>query len=193
MNTDQLRERFPDENACRIFFESIIWRKGRFCPNGGFEGTYPLSGKTSRAGLYECGWCKGQFTVTTKTPLHSTKLSLWKWLLAMYYIVNSSKGVSSVFLAKWIGVTQKTAWKLGHAVREMMDPGTEGEPILSGTVELSDIRSQNELMRLLREGYIGKLAAYSKLDNAKWEELEYKTTWFSAEKAMDWGLVDKIE
>ena len=193
MNTDQLRERFPDENACRIFFESIIWRKGRFCPNCGFERSYPLSGKTSRAGLYECGRCKGQFTVTTKTPLHSTKLSLWKWLLAMYYIVNSSKGVSSVFLAKWIGVTQKTAWKLGHAVREMMDPGTEGEPILSGTVELSDIRSQNELMRLLREGYIGKLAAYSKLDNAKWEELEYKTTWFSAEKAMDWGLVDKIE
>jgi ATP-dependent protease ClpP protease subunit len=48
-------------------------------------------------------------------------------------------------------------------------------------------------MQLLRERYIGKLAAYSKLDNAKWEELEYKTTWFSAETAMDWGLVDKIE
>ena len=138
MNTDQLRERFPDENACRSFFESIIWRKGRFCPHCGFERTYPISGKTSRAGLYECGRCKGQFTVTTKTPLHSTKLSLWKWLLAMYYIVNSSKGVSSVFLAKWIGVTQKTAWKLGHAVREMMDPGAEGEPILSGTVELDE-------------------------------------------------------
>jgi transposase-like protein len=56
----------------------------------------------------------------------------------MYYIVNSSKGVSSVFLAKWIGVTQKTAWKLGHAVREMMDPGSGGEPMLSGTVELDE-------------------------------------------------------
>jgi ATP-dependent Clp protease protease subunit len=62
-----------------------------------------------------------------------------------------------------------------------------------GRETASDIRSQNELMQLLRERYIGKLAAYSKLDNAKWEELEYKTTWFSAETAMDWGLVDKIE
>jgi ATP-dependent protease ClpP protease subunit len=62
-----------------------------------------------------------------------------------------------------------------------------------GRETASDIRSQNELMQLLRERYIGKLAAYSKLDNAKWEELEYKTTWFSAEKAMDWGLVDRIE
>jgi len=62
-----------------------------------------------------------------------------------------------------------------------------------GRESASDIRSQNELLQLLRERYIGKLAAYSKLDIAKWEELEYKTTWFSAEKAMDWGLVDKIE
>jgi hypothetical protein len=37
--------------------------------------------------------------VTTHTPLDSTKLKLWKWLLAMYYMVNSSKGVSSVYLA----------------------------------------------------------------------------------------------
>jgi transposase-like protein len=138
MNTDQLRKRFPDEKACRTFFESIIWRDGRFCPHCGFDRSYPISGKTSRAGLYECGQCKQQFTVTTKTPLHSTKLCLWKWLQAMYYIVNSSKGVSSVFLAKWIGVTQKTAWKLGHAVREMMDPGTEGQPKLGGTVELDE-------------------------------------------------------
>lgn len=138
MDTDQLRERFPDENACRSFFESIIWQNGRFCPHCNFKRSYRISGKSCRAGLYECGWCKRQFTVTTKTPLHSTKLCLWKWLLAMYYIVNSSKGVSSVFLAKWIGVTQKTAWKLGHALREMMDPGTEGQLMLSGTVELDE-------------------------------------------------------
>jgi ATP-dependent protease ClpP protease subunit len=62
-----------------------------------------------------------------------------------------------------------------------------------GRETASDIRSQNELMGLLRERYIGKLTANSKLDKAKWEELEKKTTWFSAEKAMDWGLVDKIE
>ncbi len=62
-----------------------------------------------------------------------------------------------------------------------------------GRETASDIRSQNELMELLRERYIGKLAAYSKLDRAKWEELEYKTTWFSAETAKAWGLVDRIE
>jgi ATP-dependent protease ClpP protease subunit len=62
-----------------------------------------------------------------------------------------------------------------------------------GRETASDIRSQNELMHLLRERYIGKLTDHSKLDKTKWEELEKKTTWFSAEKAMNWGLVDKIE
>jgi len=62
-----------------------------------------------------------------------------------------------------------------------------------GRETASDIRSQNELMHLLRERYIGKLTTNSKLDKNKWEQLENKTTWFSAEKAQEWGLVDKIE
>jgi ATP-dependent protease ClpP protease subunit len=62
-----------------------------------------------------------------------------------------------------------------------------------GRETASDIRSQNELMGILRERYINKLTANTKLDKNAWEELEKKTTWFSAEKALDWGLVDKIE
>ena len=62
-----------------------------------------------------------------------------------------------------------------------------------GRETASDIRSQNELMHLLRDRYIGKLASNSKLDKGKWEKLENKTTWFSAEKAKVWGLVDSIE
>lgn len=41
-----------------------------------------------------------QLTVTCKTPTHSTELPLWKWLLAIYYRISSSKGVTSVVLAK---------------------------------------------------------------------------------------------
>lgn len=138
MDIDQLRARFPDENACRIFFESIIWRNGRFCPHCDCAKSYLLSGKSSRPGLYECDKCKRQFTVTTRTPMHSTKLPLWKWLLCMYLMVNSSKGVSSIFMAKWVGVAQKTAWKMGHAIRAVMDPGAESQPPLRGIVELDE-------------------------------------------------------
>lgn len=138
MNIDQLRQRFPTEQACREFFEQVIWHQGRICPHCKSEKSIAITGKSARSGLYQCSRCKRQFTVTTKTPLHSTKLCLWKWLLAMYYMINSSKGVSSVFLAKWIGVSQKTAWKLCHAIREMMQPASGDATLLTGIVELDE-------------------------------------------------------
>ena len=107
MNVDQLRERFPDETSCRNFFESVLWVSGRICPHCNCQKSYDLKGNSVRSGLYECSNCKAQYTVTTKTPMHSTKLPLWKWILAMYYIINSSKGMSSVYLAKLVGISQK--------------------------------------------------------------------------------------
>jgi len=138
MNIDQLRQQFPDEEACRSFFESILWNHGRSCPHCHCLKSYRISGASARSGLYECSCCKRQFTVTTKTPMHSTKLPLWKWLLAIYLIVNSSKGISSVYLGKLIGISQKSAWKLAHAIRQMMTPGSELVPALSGIVELDE-------------------------------------------------------
>jgi len=66
--------------------------------------------------------------------MHSAKPPLWKWIIAIYSIINSSKGISSVFLARWIGVSQPIAWKLGHAIREMMVPHGQ----LNGMVELDE-------------------------------------------------------
>ncbi|MHA2344295.1 MAG: ATP-dependent Clp protease proteolytic subunit [Candidatus Hodarchaeales archaeon] len=62
-----------------------------------------------------------------------------------------------------------------------------------GRETASDIRSQNRLMDLIRDRYLLKLAKYTKLNKDEWGELEKKTTWFSAEQAKTWGLVDKIE
>ncbi|PNU20771.1 IS1595 family transposase ISPepr2 [Geothermobacter hydrogeniphilus] len=138
MNLNQFRKRFPTEDVARKFLEKAIWPNGRFCPHCGCLKSWPIRGRTTRSGLYECGGCHGQFTVTTKTPLHGTKLPLRIWLMALYFMVNSSKGVSSVFLAKWIGVNQKTAWKIGHAIRAMMAAHGNAIGQLSGIVELDE-------------------------------------------------------
>lgn len=76
--------------------------------------------------------------MTTKTPMHSTKLPLQTWLMAMYLIISSSKGISSVVLARWLGVNQKTAWKVGHAVRAMMTEHAGAIGMLTGIVELDE-------------------------------------------------------
>ena len=71
MDIDQLRVRFPGEQACREFFESIIWQDGRRFPHCDYEKSYRLLGQSSWPDLYECGLCKRQFTVTTKTPMQA--------------------------------------------------------------------------------------------------------------------------
>jgi hypothetical protein len=72
--------------------------------------------------------------VTTKAPLHATKLSLWTWIAAMYLVVTSSKGISSVVMSRLLGTTQATAWRLGAAIREMRHD--RNGPPLSGLVEI---------------------------------------------------------
>ena len=51
------------------------------------------------------------------TALHNTKLPLRTWLIAMYLIATSSKGISAMKLAEWLGVSYKTAWHLGYRIR----------------------------------------------------------------------------
>lgn len=56
----------------------------------------------------------------------------------MVLMVNSNKGISSVFMGKWLGVAQRSAWKMGYAIRRLMESGPEGQPLLSGIVELDE-------------------------------------------------------
>ena len=62
-----------------------------------------------------------------------------------------------------------------------------------GRETASDIRAQNELMKLLKYRYIKMLTEHSDVTSGEWELMERETTWFSAEQALEWGLLDKIE
>ena len=68
--------------------------------------------------------------------MHGTCLSLDKWAMAFYLIASNLKGISSVKLAKDIGVTQKTAWHLLHRIRETWRDSTDG--LFFGPVEVDE-------------------------------------------------------
>ena len=54
----------------------------------------------------------------TNTVMERSKVPLHKWIYSMYLLVTARKGVSSLQLAKEIGVTQKTAWFILGRLRE---------------------------------------------------------------------------
>lgn len=86
-------KRMPSEMHARRFLEGIIWSTGRHCPHCGSVASSALRGRTCRPGLYQRRDCRLQFTVTTLTPMHGTKLDLRIWICAMFMVLTSSTPV----------------------------------------------------------------------------------------------------
>lgn len=132
--------KLPTEEDARAFLEDMVWPTGRHCCHCGGVRSGPVRGRSARPGLYQCleRECRRQFTVTTRTPMDATELDLRIWIAAIFLILTSSKGISSVVRARTLGVNQKTAWKLGHAVRELMDDRDGVVGRLRGVVEVDE-------------------------------------------------------
>ena len=108
-------ERFPDQEAARIYLEGRLWPSGPICPQ-----CHSGARVTARpGGSYRCGACnKFTFTVRDGTIFGASKIPLHKWVYAMYLLVTARKGISSMQLAKEIGITQKSAWFMLQRLRE---------------------------------------------------------------------------
>ena len=130
----QLFQMFPDEKSARDWLENIRWPDGeRHCPNcGGLETTEV---KNENPMPFHCGECRKYFSVKTGTVMQSSKVPMQKWVIAMYLMSTSLKGVSSMKLHRDLGLTQKTAWMLAQKIREgWIDGGGK----LGGEVEVDE-------------------------------------------------------
>jgi hypothetical protein len=135
---ERLEWKFPTVESVPALFEQLVWPHGPHCRHCGSAEVWRFrdKGRKTRPGPYECNFCAGQFTVTTKTLMHATKLPLKVWLRAFHLTLFSSKGVSSVIPGKQLGVKQSTAWKTAHAIREMTDDRDRQNPLLGRIVEV---------------------------------------------------------
>lgn len=123
--------RFHDPEVAREYLESVRWPNGPVCPHcGAIDRISKLQGTSHRPGLYDCGHCRDQFTVTVGTIFERSKVSLDKWLFAATLMAASKKGISSKQIERMIGVTYKTAWFITHRLREAMKPN--GGSLLGG-------------------------------------------------------------
>jgi transposase-like protein len=133
ISTFQLFELFPDEETARGYLEGRLWPSGPICPTckAGERIT-----TRARAGFYRCNACQIDFTIRTGTIFERSHVPLQKWVYAMYLLVTARKGISSMQLAKEIGVTQKTAWFILGRLREACGNGPLDK--LRGTVEIDE-------------------------------------------------------
>lgn len=119
MNFINFQKKFKDEQTCINWL--IIARFGSkeniSCPYCDNKKIYHFNnGKT-----FKCSTCSKQFSIKIGTIFEGSNVPLLKWFFSIYLFTSLKKGLSSIQLSKYIGVTQKTAWFMLQRIRVALD------------------------------------------------------------------------
>jgi transposase-like protein len=115
---------FLNEPAAFAYVEARLWPNGPVCPHCGETARIGrLAGKTTRPGLHKCYACKKPFTVRMGTLFEDSHLPLHLWLQVIHLFCCSKKGIATRQIQRMLNCSMKTAWFLGHRIREAMNPG----------------------------------------------------------------------
>jgi transposase-like protein len=120
---------FHNEEAAYAWVETRLWPNGPQCPRcKGTERVGKLQGKSTRIGTYKCYECKKPFTVKVGTIFEDSHIKMNIWLQAIHLVCSSKKGISSNQLHRTLKLTLKSAWFMGHRIREAMRTGSLAVP-----------------------------------------------------------------
>ena len=138
----EIMGRFGNEEVARELIEKFRWPNGPICPHCGSNEAYRLtpngnSDNHGRKGLLKCKACRKQYTVTVGTIFEDSHIPLHKWLMAIYLICSSKKGMSAHQLHRMLEITYKSAWFMGHRIRFAMTKSPLSEK-LSNVVEADE-------------------------------------------------------
>lgn len=127
-----LRKLYPNDDKCL----EAIWQ-GRYsnlneCPNCKRETTFH---RIKSKPVYGCKFCGHQISPTAGTIFHKSHVPLTDWFTAIFLFANSKNGISAKELERLLGVSYKTAHRMGKMIRILFSHATD---ILNGVVEVDE-------------------------------------------------------
>jgi transposase len=165
MSIYEFLNQYTDDAICLDKLFSVKLDKLGVCPN-----CTSRKGKFSRIGTrpcYQCSFCSYQLYPMAGTIFEKTTTPLKKWFYAIYMMSVTRNGVSAKELQRALGVTYKTAWRIGHQIRELMNNKERGQ--LSGEVTMDETyiggqeRYKHKDKRKKVDGYVGKTPVFAML------------------------------
>lgn len=111
-----------DEKMSRKLFERLRWGDRPVCPHCNSMTTYKLTPKATskqpvREGVFKCGNCRKQFSVTVGTIFERSHIPLSIWIKAITKLCQSAEGITSYALHKLLGITYKSARLIEERLR----------------------------------------------------------------------------
>ncbi|WP_375394189.1 IS1595 family transposase [uncultured Sphingomonas sp.] len=136
MSVREMFARFPTDEACLDHIMEVRFGGTTFdCPKCGKYGRF---NRLANVRAYACSSCGHHVHPTAGTILLDTRTPLPSWFYAMYLFATTRHGVSGKELERTLGVTYKTAWRMGQKIRELAGKADHFEDLLSGHVELDE-------------------------------------------------------
>lgn len=127
-------KRFPDDEACLEHIFKVRFGERHVCNACGVESTFH---RMSNRRAWACASCGDHVYPTAGTIFQDTRTPLQVWFYAIYLFVTTRHGVSGKELQRQLGVTYKTAWRIGHKIREQMER-SDFAGLLGGHVEADE-------------------------------------------------------
>jgi transposase len=126
--------RFPDDDACLVHIMEVRYGLRHVCAACGVEGTFH---KLANRRAFSCAHCGDHVYPTAGTVFQDTRTPLQVWFYAIYLFVTTRHGVSGKELERALGVTYKTAWRMGQQIRQLMAKADSFE-VMQGHIEIDE-------------------------------------------------------
>lgn len=134
LNFQKFFKQYPNEDACLLHLMEVRFGLQHVCRKCTREAKFF---RIASEHAFSCQWCGDHVHPKVGTLFQNTHLSLQLWFYAIYLFTNSRHGVSAKELERQLGIPYKTAWRMGHQIRNHMAK-VDGQDPLSGTVEVDE-------------------------------------------------------
>lgn len=127
-------ERFPTDERCLDHLMALRFGLRHECEKCGKGATFH---RLADRPAYSCSQCGAHVHPCAGTIFQDTRTPLQMWFYAIYLFVTTRHGVSGKELQRELGVTYKTAWRIGQQIRTLMEQA-DIKGLLVGHVEMDE-------------------------------------------------------
>ena len=129
----EFEREYPDDAACLESLMKRLYPNGIYCPTCKAITKHHREAKRPSFACQNCGHHEHPMRGTI---FQDSATSLKLWFYAIYLMSSTRCGISAKQLGREVGVTYKTAWRMFHLIRKMLET-KDGDP-LSGKVEVDE-------------------------------------------------------